>query len=927
MTEPLWRVDAAAIDASAPAVDLLRLAPGTSLGTYTIVDVIGVGGMGEVYRARDTRLDRFVAVKVLSSERDLAPGARERFEREARAISRLSHPRICTVHDAGVAEIDGRELPYLVMELLDGETLAARLARGPIALEQALSYAIDMADAIVAAHSQGIVHRDLKPANVMVTSTGVKLLDFGLAQLREPEPADSIAAVRGAGALTSTGLVFGTVPYMSPEQLRGEKVDARTDVFAFGALLYEMLTGARPFAADSQAELIAAILEREPPDVSERQPVTSPSLDRIVRKCLAKNPDNRWQTARDLKSELAWLREGREESLRARPAQTPARSRRWRRGIALALAAAAALLLALMAWRGTPALPGRTAERTVSELSLNMPEGVTLFIPVNGRSFDIAPDGSRIAYIGSRQGATSLFIYTLATGVSVEVPDTREPIAPMFSPDSKWVGFGHLGSIKKVPAGGGSVQVIGAGLSQGTMTWLRDGRIVRGSGSGGPLSELLPEQRTVTTVAEGAGGHLTPLALPAGALLFTELRGGMLSTLTSINTLRKDSTDAERLVSNASSPQLVGQDALAFARGRDLFAAGFDRRGIRLTSEPLAMGRQLQTTQLSMAPMYAVADNGTLVYARWAGGRRFVWVHRDGREEYVKAPERMYNNIRLSPDGTRVAVGLPEDDRGLWSIALDGSGAQKLTSDAEGGAVPAWSQDGTQIYFTTGARTINRVPSDAATAAQPIFSRPKPERIVPLSVTPDGKQLLVQWDLAAERAGTELRVLTLGAAPQLTPLPGLSGNDSAGQLSPDGKWIVYQSSESTGGREGNIKVRPFPKTDSFQRIVSAGIGRQPLWSHDGREIFYRTEDGTVMSVPVSTTTAPPYFVAGKPVHVVTPVNTIRDWGAGFSWGVSPDERRFLFIKAPELDIRSLEVVVNWDVAVKEKISGARAKPR
>jgi serine/threonine protein kinase len=305
-----------------------RLAAGAALGAFTVIEPLGAGGMGEVYRARDTRLDRQVAIKVISSECDAAPGARERFEREARAISRLSHPRICTIHDVGVAVLDGSDVPYLVMEMLDGETLAARISRGPLSIEQSLAYAIDIADALIAAHGQGIVHRDLKPANVMLTSTGVKLLDFGLAQLRTPAPVGpSGAAISSVSGLTSAGMVLGTLPYTSPEQLRGEKVDTRTDIFAFGALLYEMLTGSRPFAADSQAGLVAAVLEHDPPPVSDRQPPTPASLDRIVLKCLEKHPDERWQTARDLKSELVWVRDGRQERTVERLERPAARRR------------------------------------------------------------------------------------------------------------------------------------------------------------------------------------------------------------------------------------------------------------------------------------------------------------------------------------------------------------------------------------------------------------------------------------------------------------------------------------------------------------------------------------------------------------------------------------------------------------------------
>jgi eukaryotic-like serine/threonine-protein kinase len=411
-----------------------RLTAGTRLGAFEILALLGTGGMGEVYRARDTRLDRFVAIKVLSTEIDLAPRGRERFEREARAISKLSHPRICTVHDIGVAEIDGRDVPYLVMELLDGETLATRIARGPLPVDQALSYGIDVADALVMAHGQGIVHRDLKPANVIVTSTGVKLLDFGLAQLRKPDGAIAHGAAPSADAtLTSAGMVFGTLPYMSPEQLRGERVDTRSDVFAFGALLHEMLTGRRPFHADSEAGLIAAILEHQAPAVSDLQPLASSGLDRIVRKCLAKDPDDRWQTARDLKSDLIWVREEREESARARtPLPTTSHRRRWQQVLVTGIPTIAAVLLAVMVWR-TAAPP----VRGVTRLALNLPPGVTLDIPVNGISFAIAPDGSRIAFLGMRDARQSLFIHTLESGKTVDVPDTRDAFNPTFSPDSQ----------------------------------------------------------------------------------------------------------------------------------------------------------------------------------------------------------------------------------------------------------------------------------------------------------------------------------------------------------------------------------------------------------------------------------------------------------------------------------------------------------
>ncbi len=891
-----------------------RLPSGTPLGTFTILEPLGAGGMGEVYRARDTRLDRLVAIKVLSSERDTAPGGRERFEREARAISRLSHPRICTVHDVGVADISGSDVQYLVMELLDGETLAARIARGPLSIEQSLDYAIEIADALIAAHAQGIVHRDLKPANVMVTGTGIKLLDFGLARLRGPELAGvSAPAVSSVSGLTSEGLVFGTLPYISPEQLRGEKVDTRTDIFAFGGLLYEMLSGGRPFVADSQAGLIAAILEHEAPPVSDRVPLAPASLDRIVQKCLAKNPDDRWQTARDLKSELIWVREGREDVRRdGTPAGGAIRRRQWRQLIAVGLPTIAALTLAVALWRASSS---PAPQRTVTRLSLNLPPGVTLYIPINGISMAIAPDGSRIAFFGARRGVASLFIYTLSAGSPVEVPDTRDAMNPMFSPDGEWVAFVQARAVRKVPAAGGPVQTIEPAerAGAGPLTWLADGRIVRGNMIGSPIRQL-GDQQALTRVGPGEDGHLTPISLRDGSLLFAAMRGGFQSGLSRIMVVRPGAAEAREVVADGTSPQLVGHDAIVFARGHSLFAAGFDGGAVRTIGEPRALGVHVQTTLLAGSPMYALAHNGTLVYPEVAPGRRLVWVDRSGKEESVKTEERMYAHLRLSPDGTRVAARLNDADRALWVLGLAGSPVQMLTSGPASANMPVWSPDGRYIFFTGAERTVLRVPADRSTDAEKLFGIESPQRLFPLSITPDGKRLLVQWEQLPQ---LDIGILELGSPPVFTRVT-QSGTARDGSLSPDGRWVAYQSTASTGGYEGQIVVRPFPDVQSGQWVVSTAVGRQPIWSQTGRELFYRTEDGAVMAVPIATS---PTFKHGTPVRVVTPVNTLRDWASGPTYAVSPDGGRFLFIKAPELDIRSLTIVLNWDVAVRSAIGG------
>jgi serine/threonine-protein kinase len=883
-----------------------RLAPGAHLGPFAILERLGAGGMGEVYRARDTRLDRFVAIKVLAAELDVLPPSRERFEREVRAISRLSHPHICTVHDIGVAEVDGQELRFLVMELLDGETLAARMARGALSIDQSLDYAIDIADALVAAHAQGIIHRDLKPANVMVTSTGVKLLDFGLAKLRRPDVADAGGAgVSAVASLTSAGLIFGTVPYMSPEQLRGERSDTRTDVFAFGTLLYEMVAGVRPFAADSQAALIAAILERESVPVSELQPLAPASLDHVVRKCLAKNPDDRWQTVRDLRSELIWVREGRDR--RARAASVPARRLGWRPLLLAAVPTLAALVVAAIAWRA--GVPAPAPPRAVARLSLNLPPRVTLDIPINGTSFAIAPDGSRIAFSGAREGRRSLFIHTLATGRTAEIPNSSGALNPMFSPDSYWLAFAHQSSVKKVPAAGGPIQTERDGPAR-QMTWLPDGRILRGGGNNSTLQEI-GVSTPITRLAEGEEGHHTPLLLPDGSLLFTILRGSFQSARNSLAVWPPNGREARELVPNATSPQLVGDDTLIFAQGRTLFAAGFDSQAIRLLGEPRALDVQVQTTLFSAAPMYALARNGTLVYAEPARGRRLVWVDRQGREEFVSAGERMYAQLRISPDGRRVATYVADGDRDLWVLALDGSSAQKLTSGPARDSMPVWSPDGSHIFFTTGEHQINRIPADRSSGPEPIFQVPRPERLHALAISPDAKSLLTHWDLMPRQI--DLRVLQLGSKPTLTRLVGDSGTERDGRLSPDGRWLAYQSDESAEGSEGHIMLRPFPDIHTRQRVISPGLGRQPVWSRDGRELYYRIEDGTVMAVSLGTD---PALGPGPPRRVVTPAVTLRDWGTGPNYDVSADGQRFLFIKAPELDIHSLTVILNWDVEVR-----------
>jgi serine/threonine protein kinase/Tol biopolymer transport system component len=896
-----------------------RLASGVRLGAFTILELLGTGGMGEVYRARDTRLDRFVAIKVLSPELDMAPHGRERFEREARAISQLSHPRICTVHDLGVAEIEGRAARFLVMELLEGETLATRIANVPLSVEESLGWAIDIADALAAAHSRGIVHRDLKPANVMVTSSGVKLLDFGLAQLRLPER----AASPPDQSLTTAGHVFGTLPYMSPEQLRGEGVDARTDVFAFGALLHEMLTGRPPFVAATEAALIAAILEHDPPRASDAQPLAPPGLDRIVRKCLAKHPDDRWQTARDLRSELIWVRDGRKEmGPSARPVRDEPRLRR-RLG-SIGMPALAAVAFAGLLWLG----PRTPAQRLVTRLAVNFPPGVTLDIPIaSTTSFAVTHDGMRIAYVGVRNGDRSLFVYSLDTGETTEIPDTPGASNPAFSPDGEWLAFSQGRRISRIAPAGGSRMVLCDDCPANILTWLDDGRLMV-SGLGRRLEEVLIRDspvpgragRPVTLLENQEEGHHKPVLLPDRSVLFTILRGGWHSSVNSVAVSIPDAAGnpgrSHEVIPNATSARLVGPDAIVFARGAAFFAARFDAFARQLESEQVPLPLRVQQAAFSAAPMYALSASGTLVYAPASGERRLVWIDRHGREEPVETGARFYSQVRLSPDGTRVAAYEADGDRDVRLYDLQRLVVTRLTFGPDRDSMPVWSPDGQRIYFSSGENRINWVPADRSGQIVTLFTGRPGYRLKPLSMTPDGETLLVSVQ-QAPNGHIDLATLTVGLSPRLSPLLAEPYSERDGRLSPDGRWLVYQSDESD---EPQILLRPFPAVTTARYVVSAGFGQVPVWSRDGQEIFYRTADGTMMSVPVDGNRTP---VHGTPVPVISAPNTLRDANMGPTYDVSPDGRRFLFVKAPELDIRTLAVVHNWDVEVNTALDRTR----
>ncbi|HUP47633.1 MAG TPA: protein kinase, partial [Thermoanaerobaculia bacterium] len=620
----------------------MSLTSGTKLGPYEIVAPLGAGGMGEVYRARDTRLDRQVAIKVLPPHLSASATLRERFEREARAISRLSHAHICGIHDVG--REDGTD--FLVLEYLEGETLEHRLARGPLPIDQVLRYGAEIADALDAAHRHGIVHRDLKPSNVMLTRGGVKLLDFGLAKYRHDgsDTAGITAQATAARPLTEEGTIVGTFQYMAPEQLEGGEVDHRTDLFAFGALLYEMVTGRRAFDGKSKTSVIAAILDREPEPISVVQPLAPPALERVIRMCLAKEPDRRWQSAHDVGAELRWIAEAVGNG---RPAQVP------RRHAALLAALAAGLALGAAGFwilrpQPVPAEPARA-----------------LIAPPPGAEFDlfagpvaISPDGRRIAFVArATGGGVALWVQTLRTGGVQRLSGTEDARFPFWSPDSRSIGFFDLNNLKRIDPDGGPPHVICTALNARGGTWGREGTILFALIRDG-LYEVAAAGGTPTRITEATSpeaDHRWPYFLPDGRHYLYLARDE--NPYQSVIWLGKRGSADRTRITVASGGPVYSNGYLFFTREKTLLAQHLDLSKRALAGDPVPISEHLHYLGGMASAIFGVSDSGLLVYS--SGGSStlaLVWYGRDGRELGRVGEPAEYTSVDLAPDDRRIAT-------------------------------------------------------------------------------------------------------------------------------------------------------------------------------------------------------------------------------------------------------------------------------
>ena len=697
----------------------MPLSAGTLLGPYLLESLVGAGGMGEVYRARDTRLDRVVAVKVLPPALASEPQFRARFENEARAISSLDHPHICALYDVG--EHDGTA--FLVMQYLEGETLASRLSRGPMPLADTLRHAREIADALAKAHGSGIVHRDLKPGNVMLTKSGAKLLDFGLARASRPAVQQVMAsAVTAAPDLTAQGTIVGTFQYMAPEQLEAKEADARTDIFAFGAVLYEMLTGRKAFEGKSQASLIAAILEHEPPSLSTLQPLTPAGLDRLMRTCLAKDPDARWQSARDLERELAWIADSSPSASAAVDAQPSARRRTLAASVLTLVAGA---LLGMLVGIGLSRLmtpPPRPA--VTSRVLLNAAPADQLQAAAADRAFSfghlsrpaiaLSPDGQTVVFTAVQGAKQQLYVRPLAQLEATPLPGTDGAASPFFSPDGQSVGFWADGSLKRISLAGGGATTLCAsplifGASWGTtdvVVFAHDnGGLWRVSARGGT-----PVAITTPDAATGEVSHRLPHLVPGDeAVIFTVTRT-LLPTWDDTQVVIQPLNGAPRtlLVDGGADARYIPTGHIVYVRRGVLLAAPFDLAQRRVTGGGVAVvpdvmqSANMNNSMLdSGAGQFSVSASGSLAYVR--GGvyvfpeRVLVWVDRTGRVEPLPLPARAYTYPRLSPDGKRIAVST-QGDRNIWMYDIGRGTTTRVTVDGRNMA-PAWTPDGLRLTF------------------------------------------------------------------------------------------------------------------------------------------------------------------------------------------------------------------------------------
>ena len=901
------------------------LSPGTRFGPYEIATRIGAGGMGEVYRARDTRLDRAVAIKILPESVAGDPEAQGRFEREARAIAALDHPHICAVFDVG--RQDGTS--YLVMQHLEGETLAARLARTkqPLTVDEALTIAIALADALDKTHRAGIVHRDVKPGNVMLTRSGAKLLGFGIAKLVGAAAPLVVSGETGSSTAmpgTSRGTVLGTIEYMPPEQLEGREADTRSDVWAFGVVLFEMLTGLRPFRGESPASTIGAILRDQPPPVSTQKATVPPAFDHLVSRCLEKDPDDRWQNIGDVKLQLLALRANAAIGSRVAP---DAPGHPWRRVAAVAggaalLAAMAAVLLTR--WVMTPPT-GATGSTPVSvALELGSDASLAGDFP----TMALSPDSTRIVYVSTdAQGVGRLSVRRLDQPGATPLPGTEGAYTPFFSPDGRAVGFFAGGKLKKVLFDGSAPVVLCDAPAGRGASWGEDGRIVAALDNRAGLSLVAADGGEVTRATELSSGELThrlPQFLPGGkavVFLISSAPGSYAAASMAVATLGTEPARARVILPNVGmAPRYLPTGHLTYVANGTVFALPFDVASLEVRGAAVPVLDDVSSSVgFGWAQWEASAAGDALYRGGRTTGRTVVeWVKADGSTESLWPEPAFYQFPHLAPDGKRLlAVRADGVNSDIWVYDIERGTKTRLTSGSGVNSYPIWSADSRHIVFQLGGQ-LHWVSADGAERPKPLLTTAAPA--FPSSFTPDGARLLF-YEVKPEggsmlatvpvtRDGTGLKV----GAPQ--PYREVSAGNPVPTFSPDGRWVALASIES-GVYE--VYVRAFPDTGR-QWAVSTGGGSFPVWSRTSSELFYRTEDQFVMSVAYKV--AGDAFVPDKPRRWSD--KRLFSTGLIENFDVAPDGTRIAGLMAEPQGLvtqRHATLVVNFFDQVRRRMAG------
>ncbi len=883
---------------------------GKRLGPYEILSAIGAGGMGEVYRAKDTRLDRIVAIKVLPSHLADSPKLKERFEREAKTIASLNHPHICTLFDTGHQD----DVDFLVMEYIEGETLAQRLQKGALPIPQVLQYAIEIGDALDKAHRKGVTHRDLKPGNIMLTKSGTKLLDFGLAKLAHeaaPVTPDSQLPTMKS-AVTAEGTILGTLQYMAPEQIEAEEVDARTDIFAFGVVVYEMATGKKAFEGKSSASVMAKIMETEPPSISSLQPMTPQALDRVVKTCMAKEPDERWQTAGDLCRELKWIAEQGQGTQAAMPASGGIVKRSVRERLGWLVAAVAILLSAVLI---TAVFYFRrpTAELKAVHFTVASPEKQNL--PLNGLGpnfFSVSPDGSKVAFVAvDATGHSQLWLRDFDSPTAQPLPGTEDAWGPFWSPDGRFVAF-SAGSLKKVPATGGPTETITASPADYGGTWNRDGVILFSTGPGGPILRVpsaggSPTPVTSTDASQQALWHAWPYFLPDGKhFLYTIIASNSQNSGIYVGSL--DSKDTKLILKAHSSALYAPPGYLFFNRVGTLLAQPFDADRLELKGDaiPIAEGVQFSAARANAA--VTVSANGVLAYrlVPSAAQNKLVWVDRKRTEQPLDAPPHAYRNPRISPDGQRVAVTIDELGTQEWLLDTNRGTLTRLTFEGSYNGALAWTPDGKRVAFASdraGQRNLFWQLADGSGGTERLATSDRSQ--IAGSWSPDGQTLA--FEQTDSGTGYDLFVYRLGDRKVETFLQ-TRFNEIAPKFSPDGRWLAYVSDES--GRT-EVYVQPYPGPGGKWQISTEG-GTEPVWARNG-ELFYRNGD-KMMAVGTNTKGN---FSADTPKVLFE--GNYATYNTMPAYDVTPDGQRFLLAKTSEQGSREISVVLNWFEELRQKV--------